>query len=336
MNDIILNIENFSKAFRSYWTFRKIWGVYNLSLQIKRGESFGFLGHNGAGKTTTMKSILGLIRKTTGIIELEGEELKHNSQFKTIGYLPEQPYFYDHLNVEETLRFFAELHGIRGKEKINRVNELLDLLGLTHKRKSPVRSLSKGLQQRLGIAQAIINKPKLLLLDEPFSGLDPIGRLEIRELLLELKQQGTTLFLSSHILSDVEDICDRVAIMASGELKTVFSLSDMAKLFGEAYELILSDIDSSESLLQSLIESSSKHETERGISSVMHIFQFIDYTSAHSAMKLAINHGARIEHFSSKSLSLEQIFMNITRSSRPHANGKSKAEVKDFQGELTQ
>ena len=210
----LLELHDLSKSFRSHWTFRSIPAVQNVSLRVEAGEAFGFLGHNGAGKTTTIKCIIGLIHKTSGAILLNGTPLTGSSQRRSLGYLPEHPYFYDHLTVEETLHFFAALHGFSGADRRRRVDEVLEMVHLGNRRKSSVRALSKGLQQRVGLAQAIINRPKLLLLDEPFSGLDPLGRIEVRNLVLTLRKEGTTIFMSSHILSDVQDICDRVAIMA--------------------------------------------------------------------------------------------------------------------------
>ncbi len=318
MSDVILKIDNLTKTFRSYWTYRPLPAVKNLSLEINAGESFGFLGHNGAGKTTSIKCILGLIHKTSGRIELDGRELVSPSQLKMIGYLPEQPYFYDHLTVEETLGFFASLHGIKGVEKKQQIIKTLERVGLYQRKKSPVRSLSKGLQQRLGLAQAIINQPQLLLLDEPFSGLDPIGRLEFREIMLELKQKGTTLVLSSHILSDVEDICDRVSIMVQGELKTVFALADAPALFGECYELIVSGVDVESKLFSEMQSVCAQYEMENTNSGAMHIFRFHDYDAAHVALKNVTAAGAHIHNFQSKSLRLEDIFMNITGQRQPH------------------
>lgn len=318
MSDTILKIENLSKTFRSNWTFRPIEAVKSLSLEIYRGESFGFLGHNGAGKTTSIKCVLGLIHKSTGRIELDGKELRSADQHRVLGYLPEQPYFYDHLTVEETLHFFGSLHEMKKPERTLRVDETLAQVGLESKRKSPVRALSKGLQQRLGLGQAIINKPKLLLLDEPFSGLDPIGRLEVRELILNLKRAGTTIVMSSHILSDVEDLCDRVSIMARGELKTVFSLTQMAELWGEAYELIVSGLGEKAQIRELVKKLASTHETEQTNAGPMDIFRFKNSEDAHQGMQEALRGGGKVHHFTNSCLSLEDIFMQITGGKRPH------------------
>ncbi len=229
MENIIFSIRDFSKSFRSEWSFQKKEKVVkDVSLDIIEGECFGFIGHNGAGKTTTIKSILGLIKKDSGEFLFKGSKINQKFFHSKIGYLPEEPYFYEHLTVYETLDFFASLFNLRGDKKKERINYLLNKLSLDFKRKEPVKSLSKGLKQKLGICCAILNEPELLFLDEPFSGLDPIGRKEIRELIVELnKKHNTTIFMSSHILSDVQDICDRVSILKRGELKKIVNISEI-------------------------------------------------------------------------------------------------------------
>ena len=312
MSDTILEIRNFSKTFRSHWTFRPILAVCNVSLSVNRGESFGFLGHNGAGKTTTIKSAVGLIHKTSGEILIDGEDSSHAAQHKKFGYLPEHPYFYDHLTVEEMLDFFATLQEIKNPERKKRVIDTLERVGLGDRRKSSVRSLSKGLQQRLGFAQAIINDPPLLLLDEPFSGLDPIGRMEIRNLILELKKKGTTIFLSSHILSDVEDICDRVSIMAHGELLEVFSLADSSSRFGESFKLTLRGEAQHMDALKALKKLADGWSEEALAIGSVQTFHFDSYGSATTALNHAAEGPHKIETFERKGMSLEEIFVKIT------------------------
>jgi ABC-2 type transport system ATP-binding protein len=273
-----------------------------------------------------MKCIVGLIHKSAGSIWINGEEAKGPEQRRALGYLPEQPYFYDHLTVFETVEFFASLHGMHGAERKRRVTETLDRVGIADRTKSSVRSLSKGLQQRVGVAQAIVNKPELLLLDEPFSGLDPIGRLELRNLILELKREGTTIFLSSHILSDVEDICDRVSIMARGELRTTFHLKDSSTLFGEAFQLLLKV----ESPIPVLTERYSKLASEFKISETTTgqylEFHFQDYATAQACIQDGLTHGARLEAFKSCGLNLEDIFMAITGGKDPSATATQDVE----------
>ena len=319
MSKPILEIKNFSKRFRSHWTFRPIDAVHEVTLDVQRGESFGFLGHNGAGKTTTIKSIVGLIQRTGGEILIDGSESSSPENRKKLGYLPEHPYFYDHLTVQETLDFFAALQEIPRAERADRVAATLKRVGLDDRAKASVRSLSKGLQQRLGVAQAIVHEPELLLLDEPFSGLDPIGRHEIRQLVLELKSHGTTIFLSSHILADVEDICDRVSIMSRGELKTVFHLKEAPERFGEAFELTVRAQEREPAALKPLEEQADTVRIEETVVGFFHVLRFSDYQTALSAVASCNDAGLYVEKFERSGLSLEEIFIKITGSeSAPH------------------
>lgn len=308
MSTPILELINFSKYYRSHWTYSRIPAVDDTSFSVETGEAFGYLGPNGAGKTTTIKCIAGLIHKSGGRILFDGRDIAGKDR-AALGYLPELPYFYDHLTVEETLSFFSSLYGIKGKDRAGIVGRTLELVGLTERGKSPVRSLSKGLQQRLGLAQAIINKPRLLLLDEPFSGLDPIGRLEFRKIMLDMKSAGTTILMSSHILSDVENICDRVAIMAKGRLKTVFRIADSCKLFGESYHLI-AELPQGESAAKSkIIELAGCPPDAHGR------FVFSDYNKASEALKIAGQAQIKVAEFKSSGPDLETIFMKITAGS---------------------
>lgn len=312
MGKPILSIVDLKKTFHSNWTFRPIEVLKGISLEIEQGESFGFLGPNGAGKTTTIKCILGLIKKTGGRILLDGEELTSSAKHRILGYLPENSYFYDHLTVEETLSFFASLHNMRNPERKRLVSSTLELVNLEKRRYDNVRSLSKGLQQRLGFAQAIINKPKLLLLDEPFSGLDPIGRREIRQLILELNQKGSTIFLSSHILADVEDICDRVSILFNGKIQTVFRLEESAELFGQSFELVIRN--PTEDLEQEPLIRKPAYEvlSKETISGKTYTFHYANYSDARQAINKAISAGVEIERFRRAGRNLEEIFISIT------------------------
>lgn len=194
------------------------YGVKNLTLEIKSGEAFGFLGANGAGKTTSIKCLMGLQRPTKGGVFINGVNSKLPASRKKVGFLPEYPYFYQHLTVIELLRFYGSLVGTKAVEPI------LERLGIADRKDQRLKNLSKGLVQRVALAQALLGDPELLVLDEPFSGLDPIGRREFRDIFLELNKKGVTLFMSSHILTDVESICARASILVKGELKTVVDL----------------------------------------------------------------------------------------------------------------
>jgi ABC-2 type transport system ATP-binding protein len=190
--------------------------VKNLNLEVHRGEIFGFLGPNGAGKTTTIKVLLGIIYPTEGEAYVLGQPAGDPKNHYKISYLPENPYFYDYMTGREILTFYAKLFGIAEPERSKRVNELLDRVGLSRAADQPLRTYSKGMQQRIGLAQCLINDPELLILDEPTAGLDPIAHIDIRDMILDLRNQGKTLFISSHQLSDVERVCDRVAILNKG------------------------------------------------------------------------------------------------------------------------
>lgn len=219
----LLELRGLSKYFRHTWTMRRIMALQDLDLAVARGEIFGLIGHNGAGKTTTFKCLLGLLRPSAGAVRFAGGPLGVRER-AAIGFLPEQPYFYDYLTVTETLRLYASLYGLHGRAARARVAEVIERVQLGHKRRAALRSLSKGTLQRVGIAQAILNQPALLILDEPMSGLDPTGRHAMRELVRELHAAGTTVIFSSHVLPDAEALCDRVAILAGGRLREIVDL----------------------------------------------------------------------------------------------------------------
>jgi ABC-2 type transport system ATP-binding protein len=193
----------------------------NLTMQVEDGEVFGFLGPNGAGKSTTIKLLMGIIFPTAGSAQILGKPVSDVSMHRDIGYLPEQPYFYDYLTAAEVLDYFARFHGFSATQRKERVRKMLQKVGLETAGKIQLRKFSKGMLQRVGLAQAIVHDPKLLILDEPMSGLDPMGRREVRDIILELKNAGKTILFSTHILSDAETLCDRVAVIAGGQLRGV-------------------------------------------------------------------------------------------------------------------
>jgi ABC-2 type transport system ATP-binding protein len=190
-------------------------------MQVEDGEVFGFLGPNGAGKSTTIKLLMGIIFPTAGSAQILGKPVNDVSMHRDIGYLPEQPYFYDYLTAAEVLDYFARFHGFSAAERKERVQKMLQKVGLETAGKIQLRKFSKGMLQRVGLAQAIVHDPKLLILDEPMSGLDPVGRREVRDIILELKNAGKTILFSTHILSDAETLCDRVGVIAGGQLRGV-------------------------------------------------------------------------------------------------------------------
>lgn len=198
-----------------------------LSLSVNQGEVFGFLGPNGAGKTTTMNVLLGFVNPSGGNAYLFGVNVREPIARQRIGYLPELTYYYKFLTAEELLRFYARIFKIPSAEAENRINQVLKLVELEHARKRPIKTYSKGMQQRVGLAQALINQPDLLILDEPTSGLDPLGRMKVREIIQRLKEDGKTVFFSSHELGEVETVCDRVAILHEGQLKIAGRVDDL-------------------------------------------------------------------------------------------------------------
>lgn len=224
----ILRTENLRVEYRSRELKQatKV-ALKGLNLTVEPGEVFGFLGPNGAGKTTTMNVLLGYVNATGGAAYLFDVNVREPIARQRIGYLPELTYYYKFLTAEELLRFYARIFEIPKSEIETRINQLLKLVELEHARKRPIRTYSKGMQQRAGLAQALINNPDLLLLDEPTSGLDPLGRMKVREIIQRLKNEGKTVFFSSHELGEVETICDRVAILHEGELKVEGRVTDL-------------------------------------------------------------------------------------------------------------
>lgn len=210
-----------------FWRKRPKRALHPLHLQVEEGEIFGFLGPNGAGKTTTLKMLMGLVFPTAGAARILGKDWTDPDVKAQIGFLPEQPYFYDYLTAHELLDYYGQLSGLSSGERKPRVDEVLKQVGLTEIKKLQLRKFSKGMLQRVGIAQAILHKPKVVFFDEPMSGLDPLGRREVRDLMQRLKQEGTTVFFSTHILSDAEAICDRVAILHKGELRGVGAIEEL-------------------------------------------------------------------------------------------------------------
>jgi ABC-2 type transport system ATP-binding protein len=212
-------IDHLTKTIKPNWPWIPPTIVLRgLSFSVGQGEIFGFLGPNGAGKTTTLKILIGLIRQTSGRAEVLGSPAGNVDVHRRIGFLPESPYFYDYLTAEEFLRFYGRLAGLDGVKLSQRVTALLETLSLTEARNRQLRKFSKGMLQRIGLAQALIHDPELVIFDEPMSGLDPLGRKEVRDLILHLREQGKTVFFSTHIIPDVEMICDRVAVIVKGEV----------------------------------------------------------------------------------------------------------------------
>ncbi len=236
----VVEIENLTKDFLvGFWKKHPVRALDNLSLQVSRGEIFGFLGPNGAGKSTTLKLLMHLLHPTSGEARILGEPVDSVKMRRKIGFLPENPYFYDYLTPEELLTYVGRLFGLRQPDLSKKVDSLLETVGLAEARRIQLRKFSKGMVQRIGIAQAIINDPEIVFLDEPMSGLDPLGRMEVRRIITALRSGGVTVFFSSHILPDVEALCDRVAILNKGKLQEVGALEEILKVGIEGHEVIL-------------------------------------------------------------------------------------------------
>ena len=242
----IIEIENLSKDYEiGFWKKKKVRALDNLSLNVERGQIFGFLGGNGAGKTTTIKILMSLIFPTAGNAKILGSPISDVKMHSRIGYCPENPYFYDYLTARELMSYLGELFGQSKAQSKSKTEELLTKVGLDEKDwNRQLRKFSKGMLQRVGLAQSLINEPEIVFLDEPMSGLDPIGRREIRELIATLREQGTTVFMSTHILSDIEALCDRVAIMRKGKLSATGTLDELLANESQQFEINVKGISS--------------------------------------------------------------------------------------------
>jgi ABC-2 type transport system ATP-binding protein len=238
-----IHIDELTKDYAiGFWRRRPYRALDRLTLDIEAGEVFGFLGPNGAGKTTTLKLLMQLIFPSSGRAEILGRPAGDLGVRQRIGYLPENPSFYDYLTAEELLGYFAQLFGYRGADRARRVAALLDRVGIGAERRLQLRKFSKGMIQRVGIAQALLNDPEVVFLDEPMSGLDPLGRRDVRALILELRDQGRTVFFSSHILADAEVLCRRVAVVVEGRLAAAGRLSDILAFQVRGWELVVANL----------------------------------------------------------------------------------------------
>jgi len=237
--EVVLSVEGLGKSFRSGFLKRRLRGIEDISFSVTRGSVFALLGHNGAGKTTTINCILDLVHPDRGTVAIMGADHRNASARFNVGYLPERPYFFEHLTGRELLKFYGQLLGLAKDKKEARIDEVLDMVGMAAFAGRRLSKYSKGMLQRMGLAQAILGDPDLLILDEPMSGLDPIGRREIRELLMKLKREGKTIILSSHIVPDVEMIADTVGILKQGSLVSVRNLTELNHGFSYTGELVV-------------------------------------------------------------------------------------------------
>lgn len=255
----VIEIRNLTKDYRDFWGRRKVRAVNSVSLTVNKGEVFGLLGPNGSGKTTTMKLLLGLLFPTEGEIKVLGEQATNVEKNERIGYLPEESYLYRFLNAVETLDFYGRLFNIPKDKRRQRAEELIQMVGLEKAKRRQLKEYSKGMTRRIGLAQALINDPDLVLLDEPTSGLDPIGRKEMKDLIVNLRNQGKTVVICSHLLPDVQDVCDRIAILYAGELKVLGKFSDLLKSQGET-QLVTSQL--SDAAINDVKEVLARHQAK--------------------------------------------------------------------------
>ncbi len=282
---------------------QRVEAVRGVSFSVEPGEIFGFLGPNGAGKTTTIKMLMGLIHPSSGSGTLLGAPLGDRAARARLGFLPEHPYFYDYLKPLEFLDFYGRLFCMSAQDRRRRADELVDRVGLRHAVNRPLRKYSKGMIQRIGIAQALMNDPDLVVFDEPMSGLDPMGRKDVRDLIFELKEQGKTVFFSSHILQDVEAICDRVAIMVKGRLRSIGPLSELLSSPNHQVEVWLSGLSSN--LLEHLRAQALQSRELDGQWS----FLFEEEERVNDLLKEALGEGARLISLKPHRRSLEDLFV---------------------------
>lgn len=303
-SDAIIRVENVVKDYRPGFGLRKKRVLHGISFEVMRGEIFGFVGPNGAGKTTTLKVLMGLIRATEGGATILGHDIRETAYRRQIGFLPENAYFYDYLSGRELLDFYARLSGVANKDRAERVATLLDWVGLTHAADERIRTYSKGMAQRVGIAQALVHDPSVVFLDEPMSGLDPIGRKEIRDLILRLQSEGKTVFMNTHILSDVEMVCDRVAIIVEGRIRYQ----------GRTEELLAGDEQPCEIVLTGLAPEAAIELEERFTCELRGMGERVEMRvnekDVDSVLAAVLQSGGSVVSVTPTRISLESIFMN--------------------------
>jgi ABC-2 type transport system ATP-binding protein len=305
--ELVLEVEGLEKTFHIGFFRKRVEAVRGTTFHVKRGEIFGLLGPNGAGKTTTIKSILRLIFPSKGEIRIFGRSADDREATKRVGYMPENPYVYQYLKPGEFLDLCGRLVGMPKSERRARSEELIDKVGLRHAADRPIGKFSKGMMQRIGLAQALLHDPELLVLDEPMSGLDPIGRKEVRDLLLEQRERGKTLLFTSHILADVELLCDRVVIMQQGEITSEGQVRDLLESAGRRVEIRLSR--ASRALKDSLGSRGSIVDDGDG-----HVTLRVDGQEAvEEVMRISSAAGARLDAMIPERESLENLFVKGAR-----------------------
>lgn len=307
--DIAINVENLYKLYKVGFLGKKVKVLDNVNFSVRKGETFGLLGPNGAGKTSTLKILVGISKQTKGNAYVLGKTPFDINSHRKIGYLPETPYIYSYLTGKEFLYFCGKLFGITGKSLNNKINELLDLVGLDKiSGNKQLKSYSKGMLQRIGIAQALINNPEIVFLDEPMSGLDPIGRHDIKDIMKTLKKQGRTIFFNTHILSDVEELCDSIAIMVKGKIVTYGNIQDILKPVDNIFNVYIKDLNS---MGKTNVKRACLKLIENNNNIVIAVFNDID--TAIKGMAIAKQSGGTILEMKPYKPSLEEVFVNIVK-----------------------
>lgn len=303
----IVRVEGVIKDFRPGFGLVRKRVLHGVTFDVHDNEIFGFVGPNGAGKTTTLKILMGLIKPTEGSASILGSDVSESEFRHQIGFLPENPYFYPFLTAREILDFYARLSGVAASERTQRVDRLLGVVNLGHAMDSRLRTFSKGMLQRVGVAQALIHDPRVVFLDEPMSGLDPIGRKEIRDLILSLKAEGKTIFMNTHILPDVETICDRVAIIVKGQISHQGRIEDFLPESGRRSDIVLAGLppETAEQLEE-------RFNTDmRGVGERIEIQ--IDEKDVNGVLDSVIAVGAEIISVTAHRTSLEDVFLDAVR-----------------------
>ncbi|HYS07589.1 MAG TPA: ABC transporter ATP-binding protein [Myxococcales bacterium] len=299
--------EGLSKTFRVGFWGRRVRAISDLSFEVRPGEIFGLLGPNGAGKTTTLKILLGFVKPTSGHAFIAGGRVGTVESRKNLGYLPENPALYEFLRGDEYLIFAGRLSGLGGAEARRRAAALLERVGLAGRADRPIRKFSKGMVQRLALAQALIGNPRIVILDEPMSGLDPIGRKDVRDLILQLRDEGHTVLFSTHILSDVEAICDRVGILVEGRLTDCGHLAELVAPGARAVELVV------ENAAPELVERLRQDGTRVLQRDRATVFTFPDEGRARAALSAAVSSGATVVSLTPHRRTLEELFVSRAR-----------------------
>ncbi len=309
----IIEIKNLSKDYEvGFWKKKKVRALDNLTLNVESGQIFGFLGGNGAGKTTTIKILMSLIFPSEGKAKILGEDISNVKMHGKIGYCPENPYFYDYLKASELMNYFGELFGLDAAKRKAKTAELLTKVGLEEKDwNKQLRKFSKGMLQRVGLAQSLINEPEIVFLDEPMSGLDPIGRREIRELIAELRTNGTTVFMSTHILSDIEALCDNVAILRGGKLAATGKLDDLLTQSGEqqSFEINVKGV-SAENLTSEILLIAGANISAKPNGATIHV---LEETNIDKILRITREKGGKLVSIQPVKQSLEELFVKETQ-----------------------